>query len=449
MAEAPVDEIWDHIKPIHDITFTHTLDKKFSVAVHKPVTYPSEWFANNPKKKPLFKVIAVTKDELAQLNQTVSVNFFVREISIDLLTAFVFYNMLKYPAKLETKWESFGRVIGDANQEITISDLVEVKTEGSPGNRLTHGSEKVPEEEIFGLIIAICSLYRITQATVADYKIALTRRVDDLIKKRMQTTNLALTVDKYGSISTDPWYPTLMAMMDMFLQEFPKHKLAEARFGTIVSRFKDCSALLSTRYICELTGMNLPQLSMWVFNEQVGRQMWAVCRNDQECDNSRSYMMYFVDLKLSDKSPFSAASNPHLHMFYHTIGVTLNQERSRNARLVGTMDFSTVTFNGGLVGYAYSKCGQLTPYAGVDGQNETDELNQEEESEGVTLVSEPQTRNPILWRIYIMKRHGIPPKNILEFATLIWKASENCRENSIGQFLYKQGINWLNTHQLT
>lgn len=46
-------------------------------------------------------------------------------------------------------------------------------------------------------------------------------------------------------------YVKVMSVVDMFLNEFPYHAFAQARVGTIVTRFKDCSALISTRTITQ------------------------------------------------------------------------------------------------------------------------------------------------------------------------------------------------------
>lgn len=95
----------------------------------------------------------------------------------------------------------------------------------------------------------------------------------------------------------------------MFLAEFPTHPLAGLRMGSIVCRMRDCSALVATFYILKMFGMTIGEFARWVWTKPVATQYEQVTVGGEEMHEPRSYSLYFRDLGLSDKSPYSTPTN--------------------------------------------------------------------------------------------------------------------------------------------
>lgn len=147
--------------------------------------------------------------------------------------------------------------------------------------------------------------------------------------------NWSLTFSDWRQCSQ---YEIMMAAIDMYLNRFPEHKHACARMGTIITRFKDCSVLTSTGYICNITGMDNNHLCGWIWTKKCADQFDRVTRTGQEYGKAHSYTPYFMALKLAPKSAYSSTQNPEFHFFYHCFGAAVGEARSKNAYKVGNIE---------------------------------------------------------------------------------------------------------------
>lgn len=253
-------------------------------------------------------------------------------------------------------------------------------------------------DEIVKYIIAICSLYRLTQIARQDY--------------RDQVADNAI-VEYQKWLAYTP-YTRIMATIDMFLNEFPYHKFAQARLGTIISRFKDCSALLSTKLIMDTLGFQFEDFAPWIWTKRCDDQFLRVIKGGEEMDNTRSYAMYFMEFGMSGKSPYSASVNYDLHLFYHTIGVTSGLTRSKNARFVGTPEVNNVISNGAVIAYVLGTFASFNQQFNAGGVPLEDQEDDQIFDEMVALHDKEATS----WLGYILQQVGKVPRFTL--TTVLW-----------------------------
>lgn len=172
--------------------------------------------------------------------------------------------------------------------------------------------------------VIICAMYRLAQIDRAEYLEQVVHIVHELlVAAGIGDFPLLERVYDYRKWLAYPPYIKMMAFADMYLNEFLNHPYAQARVATISSRFKDCSVLVSTRFLTKSLGLRFDAFARWIWTRAVADQFCRVIRGGEEVDNVRSYAMYFMDLGLSPKSPYSASVIPDLHMFCHTIRVSM------------------------------------------------------------------------------------------------------------------------------
>ncbi|CAN7976621.1 unnamed protein product [Ixodes persulcatus] len=68
-------------------------------------------------------------------------------------------------------------------------------------------------------------------------------------------------------------------------------------------------------------------------------------RDTEEIEIEFSYSAYLSDLRLMSKSFYSAAANPLLHLWLHSLGSLLLAERSLNAGYLSDTDFNGILAN--------------------------------------------------------------------------------------------------------
>lgn len=203
-------------------------------------------------------------------------------------------------------------------------------------------------------------------------------------------------------------YIKMMACVDMFLNEFPFHPYAQARIGTIISRFKDCSVLLSTYLTTKYLGLSFTEFAPWIWNRSAAVQFARVVRGGEEMDNSRSCAMYFRDFFLSEKSPYSTQLNPDLHLFYHTIGVSGSVLRCSHARFVGNPEVNAIIANAQIVHFVF---GEL-PKFGMHFTEGGIPIEAPEDLVEVLPDAMPNVPDAAAWLGYLQERHNRIPRMI-------------------------------------
>lgn len=410
--------------------------KNVDIGVDKKPQYPSEWFdkATNEGKKPPIYIMTIKKeDERGFIIHCVD-SFWKKTIQCEEAVAFLHLISIQHPGTLVDKWVSFKREIGQPNDKITIENIVEIKRD--PENvwkTLVNNEAVIPSQGyVVATAIAMCAVYRVCQNGMDDYIEMICKRVDELIRSHYNTSaNISSIKSSFKHWIENPSYTSMMAALDMFLFEFPLHSLSHLRIGTMLSRNKDCSALLSIHYICKSMSVKTGDFTAWLLNKNISDEYRRVMANGQEMEDPRSYARYFMDLKCSNKSPYSATVNANLHTFIHIIGCVLMSERSRNARQVGTPDFGACYTAGCLIGYIFMTGQDYKPTHGPKGIDEC-----AGRAGGTTAISKsnpPTGRDPREWRHYLSLIKYVIPHFIIEAASRKIDGDFEPRDGTIGK----------------
>lgn len=158
-----------------------------------------------------------------------------------------------------------------------------------------------------------------------DYKDTLKKSLTTLMMKYSPSAKVVFdgNPSKYAAWPKDANFRKLCAAIDMFLFRFSLNPYAVIRWGTVVCRYKDCSALNSLHYFAGLIGKEVHTASLWFWNQSLFSEINNLMEEPTESQDPYSYFAYFMDLGLSNKSPYSAVYNPNVHMFFHVFGSIL------------------------------------------------------------------------------------------------------------------------------
>lgn len=400
----------------------------FDLASDKPPTYPATWFEQHPNEKPSITVHIVTPERRGKLHSTVRLQFATGELSPAVATAFLWHELTIKGYHLDKKWESFGRIIGLAGSEITVANLADVKPS-------TENLDLVAEDALFNekdlrrYVVAVACVLRIIGIDNEDYRDIVIDKMNALITQPAEEEISLIDVYiNYKTWVTYPQYPRCMAFADMYLAEFPDHPLSSLRMGSIVCRMRDCATLVATFYILKMFGMTIGDFALWIWTKPVAVQYDQVTVGGQEMDQPRSYALYFRDLGLSDKSPYSAPSNADLHLFLHALGVTEDSERSVRARFVGTPLKHAILANAMVLSYVQEYSTTGVPLETPD---------EEDEDEQVVRAGMPDSKDPDAWLGWLQEEKGVVPNLIKKRAYLHWLNHADARPGTIGELLYK------------
>ncbi|EAT40777.1 AAEL007520-PA [Aedes aegypti] len=407
----------------------------FDLASDKPPTYPSEWFRNNPKQKPPMEVHLVPDNRRGNLHSTVRLQFAAGTLSPAVATAFIWYELTRDQYTLSKDWESFGVVIGARGSRINISNFAAV-IEQTSNLDLVAENVLFDSKDLRRYVIAVACVLRIIGIDREEYREQVITHMNALITQAPGTEiNLDQVYIHYKTWATYTQYAKCLAFADMFLAEFPAHPLAGLRMGSIVCRMRDCSALVATFYILKMFRMTIGDFALWIWTKPVASQYDQVTDGGEEMDQPRSYALYFRDLGLSDKSPYSAPSNADLHLFLHTLGVTEDSERSVRARQVGTPLKNAIIANAMVVAYVYGRYNTFQKEYSHDG--EPIEEIPFEAAEEIDEHQMPDSKDPDAWLGWLQQQNGIIPPFIKRQSYMHWLNHAGSRPGTIGEMLFQ------------
>lgn len=139
------------------------------------------------------------------------------------------------------------------------------------------------------------------------------------------------------------WFAQLI---DMFLSKFPKHPYIKSRMGTIITRFEGCAALTSMTYAHKFLGFSgVYDLCKWVMSESAAAEVSQMYEKIDEMAKADSYFPYMMSMRLTERSPYSSASNPSVFLLLHIVGSVYQLGRSLNAILPHDVDYNTISLN--------------------------------------------------------------------------------------------------------
>lgn len=168
------------------------------------VQYPITWFENHPDSRPILSITLVCKD-LLSARTALRKGILDNNIDLDVAKSFLYYFGRTIRSRLDDDWKSYRMVIGLAGAEISPLDLVTVKIEEKIKETLTTTSV-TPEDDgwMAGFVLAI---YRLTKATVRDYKLQIANRVSAQLKAIKGTApEITEVVDIYKGWTGDKGY---------------------------------------------------------------------------------------------------------------------------------------------------------------------------------------------------------------------------------------------------
>ncbi|XP_014215180.1 uncharacterized protein LOC106644269 [Copidosoma floridanum] len=215
--------------------------------------YPSEWFEAHPNEKPNVQYTAntLTDDEVLGV-----VKWSIMQggpININLVKRYIHIYFRDVTAVLPDRWESYGRVIGEANSNVNPWSLITV----TPVAGMLPGVEAKPlsmEDRHWVALYCLCSA-RLARITIQQYADRVRDKIHEQIKLLTNRLPVFPAKDNYEPWAADPDYMKLIAAVDMFMYRFPTHPLAYVRVCTLGSRHKDCAGLLSIGYFAHTVSL--------------------------------------------------------------------------------------------------------------------------------------------------------------------------------------------------
>lgn len=287
-------------------------------------------------------------------------------------------------------WESFGIQIAAPNAEICVWDLFDVvfQPHTAPPDART-GGEAAPTSDL-SILIMFCSIYRMGSIMDSSYKTTISDRIVT------QAVGLPVTVPKPDSLISlsiswlgDPNYLKLIAGIDMFLHRFPKSSLAHVRVGTIPSRYRDCSSLLSVRFFLHIIGSDTPEhAAAWISYNPVAKDLVRMSKLKEEAANGDSYFPYQSDMGIVKKTAYSTVINPSYFFFVHGVGALLGLTRSKNARMTLEYGVAGTVCNVFWVAYVHKRNHEQTLQFTASGERLMNEgEGSDTEIDGLTIRS--------------------------------------------------------------
>lgn len=424
------DDVYNNIYSVESNQDERVKIDDIKVTAVETHTYPKEWFDSHKNQKPSITVDAGYKENLQKWAHMAVTKWDAATLTADEAVTFIYAAFHAYPDTLQSDWESFGIKIGASGSQCRLADLADVVLKENSVSPMEGGPE-YSIEIITSYVIAIGGVYRFNYTTLMDqYKRTLVDKMNKLLGKRQTEMKFSLNVKHFASWMSSVNYTKMCAFMDMYCNEFPRHIFAKARFGTICTRYKDCTALLTIPYILETLGIDLPRLSVWLWVPSVKKELIRLMKPGQEMNLPRSYAMYFIELQLANKSPYSSTLNNTIHTISHLIGAGRAQKRSVHARYIGSPDYESCAANAAVILFAHGAYTNLQPLFMPEGLGPEGSYTATEVDD---ITGYPKSRDPIEWVMYLSTLDFKISFKLKHAALLTWSKLTETREETIGK----------------
>uniref|UniRef100_T1KUS4 Rhabdovirus nucleocapsid domain-containing protein n=1 Tax=Tetranychus urticae TaxID=32264 RepID=T1KUS4_TETUR len=277
-------------------------------------------------------------------------------ISCDLAALFLWKYGERLKATVNEKWESFGVTICEPG-EVRLSSIIDVHFGAQEILSSIETDGMVSSNDDNWIASFLTSIYRINCAKNENYRLELSKTASNIMVKNFGKGSYA-SLD-FLNVTYRHWigntnYIKIIAAYDMFLFKTNIKKYQFLRWGTISSRYRECSVLSTLIDISNECGFtNLSDLRKWVFVDSIERDLNRVLKDGQEIDKLDSYTPYLHDLRLSSQSPYSCSYNPVLYEFLSTMGVYMGRKGSMNVKMLRGPyhERRSTCFNGLVVAY--------------------------------------------------------------------------------------------------
>nr|QKV49545.1 nucleoprotein [Kanyawara virus]QKV49550.1 nucleoprotein [Kanyawara virus] len=398
------------------------------------IQYASTWFRENKGRKPMLSVSYKNVDTL-DLLQHAAYGLETGNLSGELATAVLYRFLSSEQHQLTSDWASFGVTIGRLGEEINPWSILEVhEKDGLLENNEVN--KNITTDDANWIAFYICFLYRFSRANNQSYKDALSDRAEEHAKN---INNVSIrpqpsAMIKMQALILHSPFNVAIAAIDMFYHKFKTSRYACFRFGTLPSRFKDCSALTTLNHITRLTGLPIEQFMLWVFSTKMADELDQMSKPGEELDKDDSYVAYMREMGTSERSPYSSQANPAFSLFCHVVGSILGSKRSRNARMGLEVDTVNSVTNGKIVAYVLGTRPNFT----LEYSNDPSIELTSTQPEVLDITKLPISSHPEEWFSYL-SIHGfsVPPEAEKWIESRISSITDT-REGTIGKFLKMQ-----------
>ncbi|AJR28528.1 nucleoprotein [Carajas virus] len=392
-----------------------------------PVEYPADYFKTS-KQIPLY---INTDKTLAELRAFVYQGLKAGNPSIIHVNSYLYLALKDIKATLERDWTSFSITIGKQGEEITIFNLVSVRplVITVPDGRTD--PDRSPNDDKW-LPIYLLGLYRVGRTKLPEYRKKLMEGLE-MQCKIMYPDFVPIVpegMDFFDVWGNDSNFTKIVAAVDMFFHMFKKHERASLRYGTIVSRFKDCAALATFGHVCKVSGMSTEEVTTWVLNREVADELCQMMFPGQEIDRADSYMPYMIDFGLSQKSPYSSVKNPSFHFWGQLAALLLRSTRAKNARQPDDIEYTSLTTAGLLLAYAVGSSADISQqfYMGDE------KYISDPSAGGLTSNAPPKGRNVVDWLGWFEDQGGNITPDMYSFAKRAVCSLQGLRDKTIGKY---------------
>ncbi|AJR28542.1 nucleoprotein [Nkolbisson virus] len=395
-----------------------------------PGQYPSDWFDNHKGEKPRL-VIPYKHADVGTLRGVVYGGIQKDTLDIKVAITYLYAVMVKLEVECDDEWKSFGVLIAGAKTTVNPFCMVEVESKQLDLPNQQAGA--ATEEDDLWMCFYILVQYRLLKVNNVEYEKLLVKRANVHLASLPGAKKSEVHSRKvYAAWLANPMYLRIVAAVDMFFHKFKEHPYAICRYGTLGSRYKDSAALTTLNHITKLTGLQIVDFMMWIFNDNIADELDRMARPDQELEKCDSYTPYMRDLGISDRSPYSAQMNPTFHMFCHALGTLLGSRRSMNARIAGEVDVTNTLTNAEVVAFILNRCPTFV-------KAYTEDLESVPTAQHKAVAGKmPTGPDPDMWFEYLAKLNFVLPDEIIRFAKERASGLSNIRPDTIGELVYKQ-----------
>lgn len=190
---------------------------------------------------------------------------------------------------------------------MTITPLSLFKTVDYKPPDTSTSTEKAEADDDIWIVLILKGIYRLKSISRPDHQQLVAAKLHSVLS---EYTTLTVHYAIQDSIDHGSKMRKLVAGIDMFYYRFKTSRFAVIRFGSVVSRYKDCAILSTINHIINFTDMEASFVGQWLFSERAADEYAAIMEDNNELDMEYSYMPYLSDMELSSKSPYSATVNP-------------------------------------------------------------------------------------------------------------------------------------------
>uniref|UniRef100_A0AAU7L0L4 Nucleoprotein n=3 Tax=unclassified Sigmavirus TaxID=1802944 RepID=A0AAU7L0L4_9RHAB len=406
--------------------------------------YPKNFFVN--KKKPDLTIYTLPEGRtLDDLRKSVMVQVTTGSYKIKEINTYIYLVGKTITEDLASTWTSYGIDIGKSGESINPWSVYSVQEIPDAFVEMNTQSEATYTD--LWLMVFFNSFYRLSRASLKQYKTILITKIMDQLKSLSTVSNLQdpdFNETFITNIGNNQTYRKLIAGLDMFLNKFTDNEYSIVRLGTVASRFRDCAALQSYTYASRLLGFTSPgMLLRWIFTERIAEEAGAMFKEDEEFDIPHSYFMYQVDMGIVSKSAFSATANPGIYFFTNLIGAMINDGRGLRARYLASSDVPSTLQNSTIVAYVHTRYANMSQrYTDVPrtqenvDQHKKDMADKRAKRYDISLNDdEPAGTDINAWIIFFEENNYQLTESMQVFLEGVKKKITNPRAGTVGEFL--------------